>query len=242
MRIATGVTALLGIDFPILASGSADQAGAVSEAGGLGIVTAEGPGLHALAAAIDRVQAGTSRPFGIRLPPDAPEEWLGLVPARPGVVVLTAGDGHRYGGRFRSAGARHLHGVADAQQALRCGGVDGFLVEGGRVEGSGWEGVRALAGLVPGVPLVAPDVLDGAGLAAALALGAGAAQFDCGPSEAGGDLVRRVVAGYVAAVRALPALSVTPPRDSGRMSREAAALRENLRKRKEQARARAAGS
>ena len=234
MRIATAVTRLLGIDLPIVASGPAAFAASVSEAGGLGVLAADGP--ERTAAAIDQLRAATSRPFAVRLPPDAAldtaDEWPDLVLTRPVPVLLTAGRLLGRSVRIRAAGTLHLHAVTSLEQASEAAGVDTLLVEGG------WALLRAVAAGHPGMPMVAPDGVDGAGLAVALALGAGAAQFAPCPSESGGDLVRRVAAEYAAAVRALPIPSVTPPRDPGRALREAAALRENLRKRKDQARAR----
>lgn len=224
MRIHTDATRLLGIDLPILLRGPAAAAAAASEAGGFGIVVA-GPDLPTMIAAIDEARAATSRPFGVTVP-DMTDAALGALLASPAMALVTCGGGHRLSARIRAAGKRHLH---EADSAIPGDpDVDALLV---RLEG--------LGPIRPRPPLVATRVVSGAMLAAALALGAAAAEVDPAAGEHAADTVQRVAAEYAACMRALPQPSYDPSRSPDRTAREAAALRENLRRRKDQMRARA---
>lgn len=236
MRLHTDATRLLGIDLPILLRGPALAAAAGSEAGGFGIVVA-GPGIAEIMAAIDEVRAATSRPFGILVPGAVDAALDGLLDS-PASALVTCGEGHRLSARIRAAGKRHLHepDAADVCDANPCDadpcdlGVDAVLAP--------FHGRMFHAR----VPVVATRVVTGAQLAAAMALGAAAAEMDVLPGEPAGEAVQRVAAEYAACVRALPLPSGPPPRNPDRAAREAAALRENLRRRKDQVRARTANS
>jgi len=71
MALKTRITEMLGIEHPIVQGGMqwvgvAEMASAVSNAGGLGIVTAlTQPSPAALAAEIERCRAMTDKPFGV---------------------------------------------------------------------------------------------------------------------------------------------------------------------------------
>jgi NADH:quinone reductase (non-electrogenic) len=73
MAFKTRITELLGIEHPIVQGGMqgvgvAELASAVSNAGGLGILTAlTQPSPAALSAEIERCQGMTSKPFGVNL-------------------------------------------------------------------------------------------------------------------------------------------------------------------------------
>ena len=236
MRIYTDLTRRLGIDLPLLGAGGPEAAAAVSEAGALGVLAAGEPGLPWLEAAIDQVQAATSRPFAVRpWPGDASGPALDLALARGVAAVLTSGTGHAHAGRTRAAGALHLHEVETLEHSQAAGEADGLLVRSNE-----FALLRQLRHSRPGLLLAWAGEADGALLVAALALGADAAAYQASQAELAGAQVEGVAAAYAAATRALPSPSVQPPHDPGRHSREAAALRDNLRKRKDQARARAA--
>lgn len=196
MRIQTDVTRLLGIDLPVIqagmswASSGAALPLAVSQAGGLGVVAA-GPMREAdLAAVLDAVRAGTDRPYAVNLPlhrKGADEIIALLLRCRVPVLIASQGGPQRYLATFKAAGTVCLHVVASVEHARKAAaaGVDGLVVVGGEAGGhppaalvSSLVMLRAVARALPGVPLVASGgFADGAGLAAALALGAGAAQF-----------------------------------------------------------------
>ncbi len=201
MRIETSVTRLLGIDLPVLQAGmswaSSDAALplAVSRAGGLGVIAAGPMRLPDLARAIDAVRAGTDRPFAVNMPlyRQGADEVLDLLAEhRVPVLIASQGGPKRYLDRFRAIGTTCLHVVAGVEHALKAAeaGVDGLVVVGGEAGGHPPAElvstlvvvravVRALAGRPGGaLPLVASGgFADGAGLAAALCLGAGAANF-----------------------------------------------------------------
>lgn len=197
MRIETSVTRLLGIDLPILqagmswASSNAALPLAVSRAGGLGVIAAGPMRLDALEEAIDTIRAGTDRPFGVNMPlyrKDA-EAVLDLLEAkRIPVIIASQGGPQKYLDRFKAVGTTCLHVVASEDHAIKAvdKGIDGLVVVGGEAGGHPPADLVTTLVLVRAVvkatasrtPLVASGgFADGQGLAAALALGAGAANF-----------------------------------------------------------------
>ena len=196
MRIETAITRLVGIDLPIVqagmswASSGAALPLAVSQAGGLGVIAAGPMRLDDLATAVETVRAGTSRPFAVNLPlyrkgADEIIEWLLAHPVP--VLIASQGGPKRYLDRFRAVGTVCLHVVASVEHAAKAAdaGVEGLVVVGGEAGGhpppalvSSLVMIRAVARALPGMPFVASGgFADGAGLAAALSLGAGAVQF-----------------------------------------------------------------
>ncbi|WIX83712.1 nitronate monooxygenase [Amycolatopsis carbonis] len=196
IRVETPVTRLLGLDLPIVQAGMSWASScsalplAVSNAGGLGVVAAGPMRLPELDRVLAEVAAGTERPWAVNLPlhrAGADEVIDLLVRRRPPVLIASQGGPRRYLQRFHDLGTRCLHvvaGIGHAQKAADAG-VDGLVVVGAEAGGHPPPAmvgtavlVRAVARAVPSLPLVASGgVADGAGLAAVLALGAGAAQF-----------------------------------------------------------------
>lgn len=195
-RIPTPVTELLGIDLPIVQAGMSWASScsalplAVSNAGGLGVVAAGPMRLPDLARTLDEVAAGTDRPWAVNLPlyRAGADEVIDLLLERPPpVLIASQGGPRRYLGRFHAAGTRCLHVVAGTEHARKAAdaGVDALVVVGAEAGGHPPPAmvgtqviVRAVVAAVPGVPVIASGgVADGRGLAAMLALGAGAAQF-----------------------------------------------------------------
>lgn len=194
-RIDTPVTRLLGIELPIVqagmswASSSSALPLAVTNAGGLGVVAAGPMRLPDLARVLAEMAAGTDRPWAVNLPlyRAGVDEVIDLVLRhRPPVLIASQGGPRRYLARFHDVGTRCLHvvaGVTHAEKAASAG-VDGLVVVGAEAGGHPPPAmvatsvlVRAVSRAVP-VPLLASGgVADGFGLAAVLALGAGAAQF-----------------------------------------------------------------
>ncbi|TCO54386.1 NAD(P)H-dependent flavin oxidoreductase [Actinocrispum wychmicini] len=196
MRISTRVTELVGIDLPIVQAGmswvssAAPLPVAVSSAGGLGVVAAGPMRLPDLSRVIDEVRDGTDRPFAVNLPlyrKGADEVIDLLVAKRPPVVIASQGGPRRYLARLHDVGTVCLHVVAGTEHAHKAAeaGVDGLVVVGAEAGGhpppsqvSTLVLLRAVTAAVPELPVVASGgFADGAGLAAALALGAGAVQF-----------------------------------------------------------------
>ncbi|TPN85759.1 2-nitropropane dioxygenase [Mesorhizobium sp. CU2] len=196
VRIETPVTRLLGIDLPIVqagmswASSNAALPLAVSRAGGLGVIAAGPMYRDDLAAAIDEVRAGTDRTFAVNLPlyRKGVDEIIDLlIEKRVPVLIASQGGPKKYIERFKAIGTVCLHVVAGAEHARKAAdaGVDGLIAVGGEAGGHPPPELvstlvlgRAIAKAVPDMPLIlAGGFADGHGLAAALALGAGAAQF-----------------------------------------------------------------
>lgn len=194
MRLDTRITRLLGVRYPIIQGGMqwvgrAELASAVSNAGGLGILTAlTQPTPDALAAEIERCRAMTDQPFGVNLtilataspPPYA--EYLDIV-IKTGVKVLeTAGQSPKeFIARAKAAGIAIVHKCTAVRHALSAerNGVDAVSIDG--FECAGHPGEDDVGGLVliPAaarqvkIPLVASGgIADGRGMAAALVLGA----------------------------------------------------------------------
>lgn len=197
MKIETDVTRLLGIDLPIAQAGMSWASScsalplAVARAGGLGVIGAGPMRAADLAQAIDDVRAGTDRPFAVNMPlyrAGADEILDLLIERKIPILIASQGGPKRYLERFKAIGTICLHVVAGEEHARKAAdaGVDGLVVVGGEAGGhppaelvSTLVVVRAVACALKGrLPIIASGgFADGAGLAAALALGAGAANF-----------------------------------------------------------------
>jgi nitronate monooxygenase len=190
----TRITDLLRIEYPIIQGGMmwisrAELVAAVSNAGGLGILTAfTFPNLRDLAAEIKRTRELTDKPFGVNitlLPTLRPVDIDGYVDTviNSGVkIVETAGRSPEpYMERLKAANVKVIHkctAVRFARTAQRIG-CDAVSIDGFECAGHpGEEDVTSLV-LIPltadavGIPVIASGGFgDGRGLVAALALGA----------------------------------------------------------------------
>lgn len=187
----TQVTELLGISHPVLLGGmgtGTDPAlvAAVGEAGGLGVLGSARPPVPRLGELAAAIRERTDRPFGMNLLLFlADEERVDAVLAARPAVFSTAwataeADLRTLFARAHDAGCRVVHmssTVPDARRAAEAG-ADVIVAQG--TEGGGHVGLIGTMVLVPmvveavaPVPVVAAGGLaDGAGLAAALVLGA----------------------------------------------------------------------
>lgn len=188
------LTELAGIEYPIIQGGMmwvgrAELASAVSNAGGLGILTAlTQPSPDNLREEIERCRALTDKPFGVNLtmlptanPPDYASYVRAVIDARV-PIVETAGPGAAgFWNEFKAAGIPIIHKCTSIRHALSAErkGVDAISIDG--FECAGHPGEDDVPGLIliPAaaeklrIPVVASGgFADGRGLVAALALGA----------------------------------------------------------------------
>jgi enoyl-[acyl-carrier protein] reductase II len=197
----TRLCELLGIDYPIIQGGmvwiaSAELAAAVSNAGGLGLISPNagmsrnGDQVENLKKQIEIAKGLTSKPFGVNLPilnnPQIEALVDAVIKARVKVVVTAAGNPALYTSRFKEAGIKVLHLVAAVRhaQSAEKRGVDAVIAEG--YEAGGHNGLDELTTLtlVPqvvdavAIPVVAAGgIADARGVVAALALGAEGVQM-----------------------------------------------------------------
>lgn len=193
-RLQTRFTQLVGIDYPIVQGGMmwvgrAELAAAVSNAGGLGILTAlTQPTPDDLRREIDRCRSMTDKPFGVNLtilpsvnPPPYAEYRKAIIESGVKIVETAGHNPREHVEHFKEHGIIVIHKCTAVRHALSAErmGVDVISIDG--FECAGHPGEDDIPGLVliPAaadkvkIPLLASGGFgDGRGLVAALALGA----------------------------------------------------------------------
>jgi len=192
----TAFTEMFGIEHPIVcggmtAVGTADLIAAVANAGALGFITAlTQPTPEALTGEIRRCREMTDKPFGVNLtilPTITPvpyDEYRQAIIESGITIVETAGSNPApHLPAFKAAGVKVIHKATSVRHSLKAQtlGVDAVSIDG--FECAGHPGEDDIGGLVliPAaaraltIPIIASGgIADGAGLVAALALGASA--------------------------------------------------------------------
>lgn len=185
--IKTPICELIGIEYPIFQGGMAwisdgKLAAAVSNGGGLGIISAMNANAQYLKEQIDLARSLTDKPFGVNImlmSPFAGE--VAELAAREHVAVVTTGAGNpaKYMPMWLEAGVKVVPVVASVGMAklVTKAGASAVIAEGG--ESGGHVGELTTMVLVPQVAdatdlpvLAAGGIGDGRGIAAAFQLGA----------------------------------------------------------------------
>lgn len=192
--LRTRFSELVGIRYPIVQGGmqwvgTAELAAAVSNAGGLGVLTAlTQPTPEALAKEIARTRELTDQPFGVNLtilpaisPPPYAEYRRAIIESGVKVVETAGNRPEEHIAEFKAAHVKIIHKCVAVRHAISAQklGVDAVSIDG--FECAGHPGEDDVPGLVliPAtvskvtIPVIASGgFADGRGLVAALALGA----------------------------------------------------------------------
>ena len=194
MTITNRVTEMLGVERPIVQApmgwiARSQLASAVSNAGGMGIIETSSGELDAVRSEIEKMKDLTDKPFGVNIAQAFvrdPQIVDFVIDQGVRFVSTSAGSPTKHTADLKAAGLTVFHVVPTLKGALKAveAGVDGLIVEGG--EGGGFKNPDDVASMVllplvrskVDVPIIAAGgFVDGAGMAAAFALGAEGVQL-----------------------------------------------------------------
>lgn len=189
--IRSRICEMLGIQYPLFQGGmawvaDASLASAVSNAGGLGLISSINAGTEAVRNEIRKCREMTEKPFGVNIMLQAPNAAeIAHMVVEEGVKILTTGAGSpaQYMPMWKDAGIKVIPVVASVALALKMqqAGADAVVAEG--AESGGHVGELHTMPLIPqivdavDIPVIAAGgICDGRGAAAAFMLGADAIQ------------------------------------------------------------------
>ena len=213
MSIRTPLCDLLGIRYPIMLAGMggvayAELAAAVSEAGGFGTLGMAGLGPERIREEMRKVRDLTDQPFGVDLLAAVPASLEAAVDIiiEEGASAFISGLGVPAPilGRLKAAGLKVMNVCGTVRHAVSGAeaGLDAVIAQG--TEAGGHTGKIAGMALIPqivdavDIPVIAAGaIIDGRGLAAALALGAQGVwmgtRFIASQEAHAGDLYKQVI-------------------------------------------------
>ncbi len=188
------IKVLFDIKYPIVQGGMIWNSGyklasAVSNAGGLGLIGAGSMYPEILREHIQKCKKATSRPYGVNVPmlyPEIEKIIQIIIEEKVPIVFTSAGNPKTYTQILKNAGITVVHVVSSSIFALKAqdAGVDAVVAEGFEAGGHNGREESTTMTLIPMVkksiktPLIAAGgIATGAGMLAAMALGADGIQM-----------------------------------------------------------------